>query len=81
MIKKSENKNTTYMNFVFEKNKEDVSASNYVNEIIKIKKFPFSKVYLSLPMASLPIFFKVMKSKDVKYKNAGYKNNTAFIEF
>jgi hypothetical protein len=81
MIKKIENKNTTYIEISFNKQNEDKVVNNSINEIEKIKLFPFSKIFIKIPLFVFDKFLIKLKNKNIKYKELYFKNNLAYFEF
>lgn len=81
MIQKLEKQNKTILNFFTQKKEEDKNISSYVAEIIKIKKFPFSEVYITVPIENLEKFIISTKSSNLDIKDIKIKNNIGYIVF
>lgn len=80
-MQKFEKQNKTFLNFFTKKEEENKNISLYISEIIKIKKFPFSEVYLTVPVENLEKFIASTKTSNLEIKNIKIKNNIAFIYF
>lgn len=81
MIQKFEKFNNSYIDFSCEKGKEETTIKKYIDEIIKIKKFPFSKVYFSIPINFLELFMEKTKKFNLKEKTIEKQLNTVYIEY
>ena len=80
MINKIENKLGTFLNLSCTPENDEKMINDYVKEIKSIKLFPFSKVFIKVPLYSFEKFILNIKNNNIQYKTVDFIKNTALVE-
>jgi hypothetical protein len=81
MINKTENKIGTFLTLTYNSKNEDKMIAEYIAEIQKLKKYPFSNVFIKIPIYVLEKFLNKTKDCDLMYKELQLKDKIALIHY
>jgi protoporphyrinogen oxidase len=81
MINKTENKIGTFLTLTYNSKNEDKMISDYITEIQKLKKYPFSNVFIKIPIYVLEKFLNKTKERDLVYKELQLKDKIAIVNY
>ncbi len=81
MINKTENKIGIFLTLTYNSKNEDKMIAEYIAEIQKLKKYPFSKVFIKIPIYVLEKFLNKTKDSGLSYKELELKDKIALIHY
>lgn len=81
MINKTENKIGIFLTLTYNSKNEDKMIAEYISEIKKLKKYPFSNVFIKIPIYVLEKFLNKTKDFDLSYKELQLKDKIALIQY
>lgn len=81
MINKTENRIGTFLTLTYNSKNEDKMISEYIAEIQKLKKYPFSNVFIKIPIYILEKFLTKTKERDLLYKELQLKDKIVLIHY
>jgi len=81
MIKKLENNIGNFLNLSCTMYDKEKIIPTYITEIKKLKNFPFTKVFITVPIFVLDMFLKKAQDSGLMYKELQLKNKTAYIQY
>lgn len=81
MINKTENKIGIFLTLTYNSKNEDKMIAEYIAEIQKLKKYPFSNVFIKIPIYVLEKFLNKTKDSGLSYKELELKDKIAVIQY
>lgn len=81
MINKTENKIGIFLTLTYNSKNEDKMIAEYIAEIQKLKKYPFSNVFIKIPIYVLEKFLNKTKDSGLSYKELELKDKIALIHY